>query len=145
MSDTLDPSDGNLHKTIVENLADGVYLVEPDRKITYWNRGAELISGHKATEVVGRHCYDNILGHVDAEGRSLCHSACPLALTMADGEAREALIWLKHADGHRKPVRSGPRPSVTWRGRSSAAWKSSRTRPPRCGSRRMRPAPGTTP
>jgi diguanylate cyclase (GGDEF)-like protein/PAS domain S-box-containing protein len=104
-SDAFDPTSNNLHRTIVENLADGVYLVEPDRKITYWNHGAEKISGHKAGDVVGRHCFDNILGHVDAQGRSLCHTACPLALTMKDGDPREAFIWLKHADGHRKPVR----------------------------------------
>jgi diguanylate cyclase (GGDEF)-like protein len=55
--------------------------------------------------VVGLHCFDNILGHVDAQGHALCHTACPLAQTIADGEAREAMVWLKHADGHRNPVR----------------------------------------
>jgi diguanylate cyclase (GGDEF)-like protein/PAS domain S-box-containing protein len=100
-----DPDSNDLHRTIVENLADGVYLVEPDRTITYWNQGAENISGHSAESVVGHRCYDNILGHVDAMGRSLCHTACPLAQTMQDGQAREMAIWLKHADGHRKPVR----------------------------------------
>lgn len=105
MSDRLDPADNDLHKTIVENLADGVYMVDPNRTITYWNRGAERISGYSAAEVVGRRCFDNILGHVDADGNSLCHSACPLARTMSDGEQREVAIWLKHADGHRKPVR----------------------------------------
>lgn len=105
LSDSLDPTDNDLHKTIVENLADGVYVVDRGRQITYWNRGAERISGYGSDEVVGRHCFDNILGHVDAAGNSLCHSACPLAQTMADGDPREVSIWLRHADGHRKPVR----------------------------------------
>jgi len=105
LSDTLDPTDTDLHKTIVENLADGVYLVDRGRQITYWNRGAERISGYGSGQVVGRRCYDNILGHVDAAGTSLCHTACPLAQTMDDGDPREVSIWLKHADGHRKPVR----------------------------------------
>jgi diguanylate cyclase (GGDEF)-like protein/PAS domain S-box-containing protein len=97
--------DNDFHKTIVDNLADGVYFVDTSRKITYWNHGAELISGHTAERVVGNRCYDNILDHVDAEGRSLCHSVCPLAATMRDGEPRELTIWLRHADGYRKPVR----------------------------------------
>lgn len=105
MPNKFDPASNDLHKTIVENLADGVYLVEPDRTITYWNRGAERISGHLSESVVGHRCFDNILGHVDATGRSLCHTTCPLAQTMADGEDREVTIWLKHADGYRKPVR----------------------------------------
>jgi diguanylate cyclase (GGDEF)-like protein/PAS domain S-box-containing protein len=100
-----DPESSDLHKTIVENLADGVYMVEPDRTITYWNQGAERISGHPSASVVGHRCFDNILGHVDAMGRSLCHTTCPLAQTMADGEAREVAVWLKHSDGYRKPVR----------------------------------------
>jgi diguanylate cyclase (GGDEF)-like protein/PAS domain S-box-containing protein len=105
LSDSFDPTDNDLHKTIVENLADGVYLVDRDRQITFWNGGAERISGYGSDRVVGHRCYDNILGHVDAAGTSLCHTACPLAQTMDDGNPREVSIWLKHADGHRKPVR----------------------------------------
>ena len=105
MSDILDPTDNELHKTIVENLADGVYLVDRDRTITYWNRGAERISGYDSGQLVGHRCYDNILGHLDSRGNSLCLSACPLAQTMDDGEPREVALWLTHADGHRKPVR----------------------------------------
>ena len=105
MSDILDPTDNELYKTIVENLADGVYLVDRDRTITYWNRGAERISGYDSGQLVGHRCYDNILGHLDSRGNSLCLSACPLAQTMDDGEPREVALWLTHADGHRKPVR----------------------------------------
>lgn len=100
-----DPFDNEFHKTIVDNLADGVYFVNPDRKITYWNRGAERISGHAAADVVGRHCFDDILDHVDGEGCSLCHTVCPLAATIRDGEPREVTVWLRHSEGHRKPVR----------------------------------------
>ncbi|HEU6439549.1 MAG TPA: diguanylate cyclase [Terriglobales bacterium] len=105
MSDILDPTDNEFYKTIVENLADGVYLVDRDRTITYWNRGAERISGYDSGQLVGHRCYDNILGHLDSRGNSLCLSACPLAQTMDDGEPREVALWLTHADGHRKPVR----------------------------------------
>ena len=105
MSDSLDATDNDLHKTIVENLADGVYLVDRGRTITYWNRGAERISGYDSGQLVGHRCYDNILGHLDSLGNSLCLSACPLTQTMDDGEPREIAIWLTHADGHRKPVR----------------------------------------
>jgi diguanylate cyclase (GGDEF)-like protein/PAS domain S-box-containing protein len=102
---TIDPSDNELHKTIVDSLADGVYLVDTERTISYWNGGAERISGYVAGDVVGHRCYDNILGHVDAQGRSLCQTACPLAETMKDGRTREATIWLMHSEGYRKPVR----------------------------------------
>ncbi|MGZ6267569.1 MAG: diguanylate cyclase domain-containing protein [Candidatus Limnocylindrales bacterium] len=98
------PSD-EIYRAIIENLADGVYYVDPDRRIEYWNRGAESISGYGPTEVVGHRCFENILDHVDAAGNQLCHTACPLAATIADGETREASLWLRHRDGYRKPVR----------------------------------------
>ena len=99
------PFGADVLKSIVDNMADGVYYVDTDRTLTYWNLGAQRISGYSAAEILGRHCYDNILGHVDDQGRSLCHSLCPLAATMLDGEPREASVWLHHQDGHRKPVR----------------------------------------
>jgi diguanylate cyclase (GGDEF)-like protein/PAS domain S-box-containing protein len=93
------------HKVIVDNMADGVYFVEPDRTIRYWNSGAEKIAGYGAAEVVGKRCYENLLAHVDAQGNSLCLSVCPLAASMGDGETRDVTIWLRHRDGYRKPVR----------------------------------------
>jgi diguanylate cyclase (GGDEF)-like protein/PAS domain S-box-containing protein len=99
------PIPDELHRSIVDNLADGVYYVEPDRTIRYWNRGAERLAGFKASEIVGRRCYDNLLAHVDAQGNSLCHSTCPLAASMIDGESRDVTIWLRHREGYRKPVR----------------------------------------
>jgi diguanylate cyclase (GGDEF)-like protein/PAS domain S-box-containing protein len=100
-----DQFDNEFHKSIVDNLADGVYYVDPGRKINYWNHGAERITGYSSEDVVGHRCFDNILDHVDAEGNSLCHTICPLAATMRDGQPREVSVWLRHAEGYRKPVR----------------------------------------
>jgi diguanylate cyclase (GGDEF)-like protein len=38
-------------------------------------------------------------------------------MTIADGDPREAFIWLKHADGHRKPVRVRTSPVRDGQGR----------------------------
>lgn len=89
---------------IIENLHDGLYFVDTNRIITYWNKAAERISGYAAAEVVGKSCADNILTHVDGEGRSLCLGLCPLAATIADGKDREAEVYMHHKDGHRLPI-----------------------------------------
>jgi len=89
---------------IIDNLHDGMYLVDPDRKITYWNKAAEAISGYSASEVIGVACSDNVLNHVDAEGNVLCFGMCPLAECMKDGKPREAEVYMHHKDGHRIPV-----------------------------------------
>jgi diguanylate cyclase (GGDEF)-like protein/PAS domain S-box-containing protein len=100
-----DEFDNEFHKSIVDNLADGVYYVDLGRQITYWNHGAERISGHDAGNVVGHRCFENILDNVDAAGNSLCQTICPLAATMRDGQPREVSVWLRHSEGYRKPVR----------------------------------------
>ncbi len=96
--------DKNSYARIIDNLHDGLYFVDTDRTITYWNKAAERISGYTAGEVVGKSCADNILTHVDGGGRSLCLGLCPLAATIADGEDREAEVFMHHKDGHRIPI-----------------------------------------
>jgi PAS domain S-box-containing protein len=59
------------YKKIVEIINEGLYIVNKDRVITYWNNAAERISGFAADEVVGRSCADDILKHVDDEGTNL--------------------------------------------------------------------------
>jgi diguanylate cyclase (GGDEF)-like protein/PAS domain S-box-containing protein len=96
--------DGAFFKDVLDHLYDGVYFVDVERRITYWNKGAERISGYAAEAVVGRPCHHNILAHVDESGCQLCQMGCPLAATIADGQTREAEVYLRHAGGHRVPV-----------------------------------------
>jgi len=92
------------YQALMSNIKDGVYFTDTQRQITYWNESAELITGYPAEEVIGSRCSDNILIHVDGEGRSLCKSLCPLAASMNDGMPREAKVYLHHKEGHRIPV-----------------------------------------
>ncbi len=88
---------------ILDNLQDGVYLVDTDRKITHWSKGAERLTGYAADEVVGSHCSDDILIHVNDRGESLCKGDCPLAGAIADGKPCETVVYFRHKDGHRVP------------------------------------------
>ena len=98
------PQFPDIYKEVLDNLYDGVYFVDRSRTITYWNKGAERITGYKKDEVLGRSCHDNLLSHCTAEGVELCRDRCPLVACMEDGRPREAEVFLHHADGHRVPV-----------------------------------------
>lgn len=91
-------------KNLLENLFDGVYYVDKDRIITFWNAAAERITGYSRSEVLGKPCAANILRHIDENGVELCHNGCPLAATMQDGQQREVGVYLHHNSGHRMPV-----------------------------------------
>ncbi len=96
--------ENHFHKKLVDNLYDGVYFVDPDRRITYWNKGAERITGHSSKYMVGKFCNENILDHVTDDGKHLCIEGCPLLATIQDGKPREAEVHLRHAEGYRLPV-----------------------------------------
>jgi len=89
---------------LIENLFDGVYYVDRNRTITYWNAGAERITGYARDDVLGKTCAANILRHIDDTGTELCQNGCPLAATLADGQNREISVYLHHNSGHRLPV-----------------------------------------
>jgi len=92
------------HEMLLDNLFDGVYFVDPDRKITFWNKAAERITGYSKEEVIGSRCSDNLLRHVDENGHELCLTGCPLSATIRDSGIREAHVYLHHKQGHRVPV-----------------------------------------
>ncbi|MFZ5820852.1 MAG: diguanylate cyclase [Chloroflexota bacterium] len=92
------------YRTLLENLYDGVYFVDRERKISYWNEGAKRITGYPPGRMVGSYCYDNLLQHITEEGTQLCQHGCPLLATIRDGAPRETEVYLRHADGYRVPV-----------------------------------------
>ena len=94
----------DFYKDIIDNLYDGVYFVDRERVIIYWNKGAERITGYPASLTIGRACRDKLLNHITDTGRELCAHGCPLSATIRDGHPREAEVFLHHADGHRLPV-----------------------------------------
>lgn len=89
---------------LLRSMQDGVYFLDQERRITFWNPAAERITGYRAEDVIGSRCSDNLLVHVDETGASLCKSACPASATLTTGEPRQAEVFLKHHDGHRVPV-----------------------------------------
>lgn len=90
--------------SFLEECLEGAYVVNRNRRIIFWNKKAEAITGFLADEVVGKSCHDNILNHVDECGTQLCIEGCPLSQTMKDGKTREANVFLHHKQGYRKPV-----------------------------------------
>ena len=93
-----------VYQTIVDQMDEGVYFVDRQRTITFWNPGAERITGYSAQEVIGHSCSEGILRHVTDSGHQLCIAGCPLAAVMQDGNARSATVYLHHKAGHRIPV-----------------------------------------
>lgn len=94
-------------EAIVDSLNDGVYVCDLDRRITYWSKSAERITGWRAAEVVGRQCFASVLCHIDKDGHKLCgEEYCPLhrAMRTGTGSKDSLLVYAQRRDGKRIPT-----------------------------------------
>jgi len=94
-------------QAIMNSLSDGVYVCDLDRRIIYWSKSAERITGWTAEDVVGRQCFDNVLCHVDKDGHQLCgEEYCPLHRSMITGTQSKGslLVYAQGKNGARIPM-----------------------------------------
>ncbi|MCC5876425.1 MAG: SpoIIE family protein phosphatase [Candidatus Sumerlaeia bacterium] len=101
---TIKPSDAI---SVLNQITDGVYVTDTERRIIFWNDAAERITGYTREEVLGRNCSDNLLCHVDRNDNLLCgKSRCPLHRSIVTGNKSDApmTVYAKHKNGHRVPT-----------------------------------------
>ncbi|MFN4216217.1 MAG: diguanylate cyclase [Brevinematales bacterium] len=91
-------------KDLLNHLTEGVYILDKNRTILFWNAAAEKITGFTGEEVIGKSCQDNILRHVDESGTSLCERECPMIQILQGKPLIEANVFLHHKQGYRLPV-----------------------------------------
>ncbi|ABA88010.1 sigma-54-dependent sensor transcriptional regulator, PAS domain-containing [Syntrophotalea carbinolica DSM 2380] len=78
--------------TILDSVADGVFTVDGDMHITWFNHAAELITGFSREEALGQRCCEIFRS-------SICFSECPVRKAMDTGlnvENREIDILDRH-------------------------------------------------
>ena len=95
-----------LSQDLLDCLFDAVCLVDRDRKIVYWNRAAERLTGIPRDGIVGKSCCEDILLHIDARGDKVCSGFYPVAQAFEDGRPRESEAFLRHRKGHLVAVRT---------------------------------------
>jgi PAS domain S-box-containing protein len=92
------PTAGTQTQIILDSIADGVFTVDADWKITSFNRAAEHITGIKKAEAIGRHCWDVFRA-------SICETRCSLKQTMETGDpVVDQAIFIVTSEGERIPV-----------------------------------------
>jgi PAS domain S-box-containing protein len=85
-------------RIILDTLAEGVFTVDTNRVITFFNRAAEQITGIKRTEAVGRPCWEIIKADI-------CGRYCLLQRTLESGEPiAHSSVSIVNAEGTRVPV-----------------------------------------
>jgi diguanylate cyclase (GGDEF)-like protein/PAS domain S-box-containing protein len=92
------------YKSLLDNLHDGIYFLNRNKRITFWNKGAERLTGYEGSDVVENGYSEEFLAPINENGANLCELGCPAEKTMSDGRIREAEVFFRHKNGHRVPV-----------------------------------------
>ena len=92
------------HIQVLDHLYEGIYFVDKDMNVIFWNKGAEAFTGYTTSEIVGLHYCSEILMHINGAGDSLCNTDCPVAATLRDGVIRQVEVYFRHKQGHRVPI-----------------------------------------
>ena len=97
---------------IMDSLADGVFTVDLDWNITFFNRSASSITGVPRVEALGRKCWEVFRS-------SICDGACALKAALEAGESRSnrSLFFLK-PDGSKVPISISAAPLRDRRGKT---------------------------
>jgi PAS domain S-box-containing protein len=83
---------------VLDSIADGVFTVDREWRITSFNRAAERITGVGREEAVGQPCCDVFRS-------SICESACALKETLETGKSIvNKALYIIDAQGRRAPI-----------------------------------------
>ena len=88
----------NQTQIILDSIADGVFTVDLDWKITSFNKAAEKITGIKKDEAIGRHCWEVFKA-------SICEQQCSLRQSVESGHPIvNRSIFIVNSKGDRIPI-----------------------------------------
>jgi diguanylate cyclase (GGDEF)-like protein/PAS domain S-box-containing protein len=99
-------TDPDIFRNFLENLQTGVYVVDRDQKILFWNAGAERITGFLRQDVVGRYCRENLFASKDKTDSFAKEAAAAIETVLRDGKATTINVSFRHKEGHRVLVRA---------------------------------------
>jgi len=95
--------DEEFFQDLLDQMSDGIYFITLDRRITYWNGGAERMTGYSADEVV-----DTVARKGSCATSTALVGVVSAGMPAAGGDGRRQAprghVYLHHKDGQRVPV-----------------------------------------
>jgi diguanylate cyclase (GGDEF)-like protein/PAS domain S-box-containing protein len=89
---------------VLNQVQDGVSCVSHGRKIVFWNKAAQQLTGFDSADIQGKPCFEDLSLFLDQEGINICREKCPVEMTLKDGTIRSLSVYLRHKEGFRVPA-----------------------------------------
>jgi diguanylate cyclase (GGDEF)-like protein/PAS domain S-box-containing protein len=98
-------ADPEIFRIVLESMQTGIYMVDRDQRIQFWNEGAESITGYFRQDVVGHFCRDLFPAQKEDGKNGICELGGALGSVLRDGRPAIAEVTLRHKAGHQVIVR----------------------------------------
>jgi two-component system cell cycle response regulator len=96
--------DPEIYQSVLDSLQTAVYIVDRNRRIRFWNEGAEQITGYLRQDVVGRFLRDHLLATGNDVKNFDSDPDDPINLAFRDGKPSIMDVSILHKDGYRVPI-----------------------------------------
>jgi PAS domain S-box-containing protein len=93
-----------MYRQILDNMADGVYLVDENREVQFWNKAAERLTGFTSDETSGSPVGGEYIYYEDEGGNALQPYEYPVALCFQEQRVVFKNLVIRTKDDQRKPV-----------------------------------------
>lgn len=97
-------NDPDIYRIVLENLQTGVYIVDRNRRIRFWNEGAEQITGYLRQDVVGHFLREHLLAPADKAKDADSNPEDPINLAFRDGKPSLMDVSILHKEGYRVSI-----------------------------------------
>ncbi len=93
-------SDAEPNLSSIIATGDGMFFIDQEQKITFWNKAAEGFLGYRAEEVIGKYCWELLQG-CTLQGQVICRARGPIISQTTQGNrVRHFDLCVRHHDGH---------------------------------------------
>lgn len=99
-----DLDDPEIYRSVLEHLETGVYIVDRNRRVRFWNEGAEQITGFLRQDVVGRFLREHLLVVGETAKDLDSDPNDPINLAFRDGKPTIMDVSILHKNGYRLPI-----------------------------------------
>lgn len=93
----------SIFKDVTSNLCDGVRLIDTEKNVVFWNKGAEIITGYNKDEMLGLRCNRGLKILHGQDRLDLCEDNCETEHSMCSRPGEET-AFIRHKEGHLVPV-----------------------------------------
>src|SRR6266568_614592 len=100
----LDLEDPKTLRAILTSLGAGQYITNRERRIVFWNRTAEQLTGYMQHNLLGHICVEDAASVAENKRCPFCGTIRVPDEVLNDGTANDIYVYLEHKAGHMIPV-----------------------------------------